>query len=113
MQPKRDKNMLNSVLIVKSVSLLTCVTTLVGLVPRVSSDVLLEVGQLGELPLTDLAPVRLDAEVDTGVLGEVGAVGEGLTARGALVRFGFSHVDLSVELQVSFAGEYLRIERLK
>ena len=51
-------------------------TTLVGLVPRVSSDVLLEVGQLGELPLTDLAPVRLDAEVDPHVLGEVGAVGE-------------------------------------
>ena len=76
MQPEREKNMLNSVLIVKSVSLLTCVTTLVGLVPRVSSDVLLEVGQLGELPLTDLAPVRLDAEVDPHVLGEVGAVGE-------------------------------------
>ena len=49
---------------------------LVGLVPRVSSDVLLEVGQLGELPLTDLAPERLDAEVDPHVLGEGGAVGE-------------------------------------
>ena len=71
------------------------------------SDVLLEVGQLGELPLTDLTPVRLDAEVDAGVLGEVGAVGEGLAAGGAFVRFGFPHVDLGVELQVSFTGEYL------
>ena len=50
--------------------------TLVGLVSCVSSDVLLEVGELGELPLTDLTPVRLDAQVDSHVLGEVGAVGE-------------------------------------
>ena len=50
--------------------------TLVGLVSCVSSDVLLEVRELGELPLTDLTPVRLDAEVDSHVLGEVGAVGE-------------------------------------
>ena len=42
------------------------------------SDVLLEVGELGELALTDLAPVGLDAQVDPGVLGEVGAVGERL-----------------------------------
>ena len=59
---------------------------------------LLEVGELGELPLTDLTPVRLDTEVDAGVLGEVGAVGEGLTTGGALVGYGFPHVDLSVEL---------------
>ena len=71
------------------------------------SDVLLEVGQLGELPLTDLTPVGLDAQVDPGVLGEVGAVGEGLAAGGALVRFWFPHVDLGVELQVCFAGKYL------
>ena len=76
------------------------------------SDVLLEVGQLGELPLTDLAPVGLDAQVDPGVLGEVGAVGEGLAAGGALVRFRFPHVDLSVELQVCFAGKYLGRELL-
>ena len=69
-------------------------------------------GQLGELPLADLTPVGLDAEVDAGVLGGVGAVGEGLTAGGALVRFGFSHVDLSVELQVGLAGEYLGVEIL-
>ena len=64
-------------------------------------------GQLGELPLTDLAPVRLNAEVDTGVLGEVGAVGEGLIAGCTLVWFGFPHVYLCVELQVRFASEYL------
>ena len=29
-----------------------------------SPDVLLQVGQLGELPLTDLAAVRLDAQVN-------------------------------------------------
>ena len=33
-------------------------------------------GELGELPLADLAAVGLDAEVDPHVLGEVGAVGE-------------------------------------
>ena len=64
------------------------------------SDVLLEVGQLGELSLADLTPVRLDTQVDPGVLREVGAVGEGLAAGGALVGFGLPHVDLSVELQV-------------
>ena len=66
------------------------------------SDVLLEVGQLGELPLTDLAPVGLDAQVDPHVLREVGAVGEGFTAVAAFVRFRLSHVDLGVELQVGF-----------
>ena len=59
-----------------SLSALTWYSALVRLVSSVGSDVLLEVGQLGELPLTDLAPVRLDAEVDPHVLGEVGAVGE-------------------------------------
>ena len=71
------------------------------------SDVLLEVGQLGELSLADLTPVGLDTQVDPGVLREVGAVGEGLATGGALVRFRLSHVDLSVELQVCFAGKYL------
>ena len=71
---------------------------LVGLVPRVSSDVLLEVGQLGELPLTDLAPVRLDAEVDTGVLGEVGAVGKSLPTAVTFIGLWFPQMDLSVEL---------------
>ena len=39
-------------------------------------DVLLEVGELGELALADLATVRLDPEGDPHVLGKVGAVGE-------------------------------------
>ena len=58
------------------VRIITWYSALVRLVSCVSSDVLLEVRQLGELPLADLAPVRLDAEVDSHVLGEVGAVGE-------------------------------------
>ena len=70
-------------------------------------DVLLEVGQLGELPLTDLTPVGLDAQVDPGVLGEVGAVGKSLAARCALIRLWFSHVDLSMELEVRLAGKDL------
>ena len=39
-------------------------------------DVLLKVGELGELALADLATVRLDPEVDPHVLGKVRAVGE-------------------------------------
>ena len=63
---------------------------------------LLQVGQLGELPLTDLAAVRLDAQVDPHVLGQVGAVREGFAALAVLVGLGFSHVDLGVQLQVGF-----------
>ena len=37
---------------------------------------LLQVGELGELPLADLAAVGLDAQVDPGVLGQVGTVRE-------------------------------------
>lgn len=40
----------------------------IGLVSGMCSDVLLEVRQLGELPLADLAAVRLDAQVDARVL---------------------------------------------
>ena len=65
-------------------------------------------GELGELPLADLAAVGLDAEVDPGVLGEVGAVGECLAAAGALVGLWFSQVNLGVELQVGLAGEVLK-----
>ena len=43
-----------------------------------SPDVLLEMGELGELALANLTSVGLDAEVDPGVLREVGAVGERL-----------------------------------
>ena len=79
---------------------LTWYSALVWLVSSVGSDVLLEVGQLGELPLTDLAPVGLDAQVDPGVLGEVGAVGKSLPTAVTFVWLWFSKMDLSVELQV-------------
>ena len=46
-------------------------TTFVGLVPGVGPDVLLEVGELGELSLADLAAVGLDAQVDPHVLREI------------------------------------------
>ena len=62
---------------------------------------------MGELALTYFTSVGLDAQMDPGVLREVGAVGEGLAAGGTLVGLWFPHVDLSVELQVGFAGEYL------
>ena len=55
---------------------LTWNPALVRLVPCVRPDVLLKVGELGELALADLAPVRLDAQVDPHVLGEVAAVGK-------------------------------------
>ena len=64
------------------------------------SDVLLEVGQLGELALTYFTSVGLDAKVDPRVLREVGAVGKRLPAAVTLVRLWFSKMDLSVELQV-------------
>ena len=80
---------------------------LVGLVPGVGPDVLLEVGELGELPLADLAAVGLDPQVDPGVLGQVGTVGEGLVAAGALVGLRLPHVDLGVELQVCLGAKNL------
>ena len=64
---------------------------------------------MGELPLTDLTPVRLDAEVDAGVLGEVGAVGEGLTTAVTFVRLWFPKMDLSVELQVCLGVKSLEV----
>lgn len=42
--------------------------------------VLLQMRELCELPLADLAAVGLDAEVDPGVLRQVGAVRERLAA---------------------------------
>ena len=72
------------------------------------SDVLLEVGQLGELSLADLTPVRLDTQVDPHMLREVRTVGEGFTAVAAFVRFRLSHVDLGVELQVCFGSKSLK-----
>ena len=76
--------------------------TLVRLVPGVSPDVLLQVGELGELALADLTTVRLDPQVDSHVLRKIRAVGEGLAALTALVRLGLAHVDLGVQLQVGF-----------
>ena len=73
-----------------------------------SPDVLLKVGELGELALADLATVRLDPEVDSRVLRKVGAVGKGLVARRTLVRLGFAHVDLRVKLKVRFRRKYLK-----
>ena len=70
--------------------------TLVGLVPGVSPDVLLQVGQLGELPLTDLAAVWLDAEVNPHVLRQVGAVREGFAALVGLVSLVAAGVGLEV-----------------
>ena len=81
---------------------LTWNPALVRLVPCVSPDVLLKVGELGELSLADLATVRLDPEMDSRVLREVGAVGEGLVAGGALVRLRLAHVDLRVQLEIRF-----------
>lgn len=63
--------------------------------------------QLGELPLANLAAVRLDAQVDPGVLGQVRGVRERLRALGAFVRLRLAHVDLRVELQVRLATEDL------
>ena len=44
------------------------------------------------------------------MLGEVGAVGEGLATVAAFVGFGFSHMDLGVELQVRLGAETLQID---
>jgi hypothetical protein len=74
----------------------------------VGPDVLLQVGELGELPLADLAAVGLDAQVDPGVLGQVGTVREGFVTAGALVGLRLPHVDLGVQLQVSFTRKNLK-----
>lgn len=90
------------------------VSTFVRFIAGVGSYVLLEVRQLGELPLADLAPVRLDAQMYPGVLGQVARVGKGLCTLGALVRFGFAHMQLAtVQLEFAFVGENLERERKK
>ena len=70
-------------------------------------------GELGKLPLADLTPVRFDPEMDPRVLGQVGTVGERLVAARALVGLRLPHVDLGVELQVSFARKNLQEKLLK
>ena len=62
---------------------------------------------MGELALTYFTSVGLDAKVDPHVLGEVGAVGEGLAAVAALVRLGFPHVHLGVELEICLGAKSL------
>ena len=47
--------------------------------------------------------------MDPHVLREVGAVGEGLATVAAFVWFGFSHMDLGVELKVRLGAETLQI----
>lgn len=54
--------------------------TLVGFVACVRPDVLLEMRKLRKLPLTNLAAVGFDAQVDAGVLGQVTGIGERLGA---------------------------------
>ena len=82
-------------------------TALVGLVAGVGADVLLQVTQLGELPLADLAAIGLDAQVNSRVLRQIGGIGECLGTLGALVRLCLAHVNLSVQLQVRFTTEDL------
>jgi len=82
---------------------------LVRLVARVRPDVLLQVRELRELPLADLAAVRLDPQVDPRVLRQIRRVGEGLRALGALVRLRLPHVDLRVQLQIGLRAEDLRM----
>ena len=93
-------------------SLLTWNPALVRLVPGVSPDVLLQVGELGELALADLTTVRLDPQVDPRVLRQIGAVGECFSTSCTLVRLRLPKVDLRVQLQVGFAVESLENEEL-
>lgn len=87
------------------------VPALVRFVTRVRADVLLQVTELRKPSLTDIATVRLDAQVDTGVLAQVRAVGERLVALVAFVRFHVFHVQLRVQLQFRFGREYLEEEK--
>lgn len=84
------------------------VATLVRLVARMRADVLLEVRQLRELALADLAAVRFDAQVDSGVLRQVGAVGESLAALRTLVRLDLAHVQLGVQLELRLGPKDLQ-----
>ena len=76
----------------------------------VGANVLLQVRQLCELFLADVAVVGLDAQVDTHVLGEIGGVGKGLDALRAPVRLGLAHVALTVLLELGFRLQHLHTE---
>lgn len=86
----------------------TDMSTFVRLVTGVSTDVLLQVGQLGEFPLANLAPVRLDAQVYPSVLRQIAGVCERLIALGTFVGFCLSHVNLRVRLEICFRCENLK-----
>jgi len=81
---------------------------LVRLVARMRPDVLLQMRELRELSLADLTAVRLDAQVDPGVLRQIRRVGEGLRALGALIRLRLPHVDLRVQLEICLRAKNLR-----
>ena len=84
----------------------------VRLVPSVGPDVLLQVGELGELALANLATVRLDPQVDSRVLRQIGAVGECFSTSCTLVWLRLPEMDLRVQLQVGLAVESLENDEL-
>ena len=51
-------------------------STFVRFVTRVGANVLLQVGQLSEFTLADLASIGLDAQMDAGVLAKVAGIGK-------------------------------------
>lgn len=81
----------------------------IGLVTCVGSDMLLQMGELGELALADLAAVGFDPKVDARVLCKVRGVGERLRALRAAVRLRLAQVDLRVELQICFRAKHLEL----
>ena len=58
------------------------------------TNVLLQVTQLGEATLADLALVGLDPRMDTRVLGQIGGVGKAFMALWAAIRLGVRLVNL-------------------
>jgi len=70
----------------------TRVPALVRFVARVGADVLLQVAELREPALADVAPVRFDAQVNARVLAQVRAVRERFVALVTFVRFHVFHV---------------------
>lgn len=81
--------------------------TFIRLITRVGAYVLLKVTKLSESALADLASIGLDAQMNSRVLRQVRRVGERLRTLRTLVRLGFPHVALGVELQVSLGAENL------
>lgn len=79
----------------------------VRLVACVRAHVLLQVRQLGELAVAQVAAVRLHARVDAGVLGQVGRVGKRLATLRAPVRLGLPQVALRVQLQLCLGVKHL------